>query len=71
MPVQFLSESDHERLNRFPEDITQEDLDRFFWLSQDDRQAIMGLLGAHNRLGLALLLCCLRYLGFFPENQLL
>lgn len=68
MPVQFLSESDHERLNRFPEDITQEDLDRFFWLSQDDRQAIMGLRGAHNRLGLALLLCCLRYLGFFPET---
>jgi TnpA family transposase len=67
MPVQFLSDSDHDRLNRFPQEITQTDLDRFFWLSPDDHRAILGLRGDHNRLGFALFLCCLRYLGFFPE----
>lgn len=67
MPVQFLSDSDHDRLNRFPQEITQADLDRFFWLSPDDHRAILGLRGDHNRLGFALFLCCLRYLGFFPE----
>lgn len=68
MPVQFLSDSDHDRLNRFPQEITQTDLDRFFWLSPDDHRAILGLRGDHNRLGFALFLCCLRYLGFFPEQ---
>lgn len=68
MPVQFLSDSDHDRLNHFPEEITQADLDRFFWLSPDDRHAVLGLRGDHNRLGFALFLCCLRYLGFFPEH---
>lgn len=68
MPVQFLSDSDHDRLNRFPEDITQADLDHFFWLSPDDRHAILGLRGDRNQLGFALFLCCLRYLGFFPEH---
>lgn len=70
MPVQFLSSSDHERLNRFPSDISREDLDRFFWLSSDEHQTILELRGAHNRLGFALLLCCLRYLGFFCETFL-
>lgn len=68
MPVQFLSDSDHDRLNRFPQEIAQVDLDRFFWLSPDDHHAILGLRGNHNRLGFALFLCCLRYLGFFPER---
>ena len=67
MPVQFLSDADHDRLNRFPEAVTQADLDRFFWLAPDDRSAILGLRGDHNRLGFALCVCCLRYLGFFPE----
>lgn len=70
MPVQFLSDSDHDRLNRFPEEVTPADLERFFWLSPDDCQAILGLRGDHNRLGFALFLCCLRYLGFFPETLL-
>jgi hypothetical protein len=63
MPVQFLSDSDHDRLNRFPQESTQTDLDRFFWLSPDDHRAILGLRGDHNRLGFALFLCCLRYLN--------
>jgi TnpA family transposase len=36
MPVQFLSQADHDRLNRFPEEITHEDLNSFFWLSHID-----------------------------------
>ncbi|MBD2100089.1 DUF4158 domain-containing protein [Leptolyngbya sp. FACHB-261] len=68
MPVQFLSDSDHARLNCFPQEITQADLDCFFWLSPDDYRAILGRRGDHNRLGVDLFLCCLRYLGFFPEQ---
>lgn len=70
MPVQFLSQADHDRLNRFPEEITREELNSFFWLSPDDRQAISLIRGEYNRLGFALQLGCLKYLGFFPENLL-
>ena len=68
MPVQFLSQADHDRLNRFPEEITHEELNSFFWLSHDDRQFIASVRGDHNRLGNALQIGCLRYLGFFPED---
>jgi TnpA family transposase len=70
MPVQFLSEVDRDRLNRFPEEIAQQDLKDFFWLSEDDRKETMSLRGEYNWLGFALQLCCLRYLGFFPSNLL-
>ena len=69
MPVQFLSEAEHKSLNRFPSEISSEDLNRFFLLS--DRELIVlkqQLRAEHNRLGFALQLCCLRYLGFFPEE---
>ncbi|NET39581.1 MAG: DUF4158 domain-containing protein, partial [Cyanothece sp. SIO1E1] len=70
MPVQFLSEAERERLSCFPEEIAQQDLQDFFWLSEDDRKEVMSLRGGHNRLGFALHLCCLRYLGFFLGNFL-
>ncbi|MFQ4142457.1 Tn3 family transposase [Chlorogloeopsis sp. ULAP02] len=70
MPVQFLSQADHDRLNLFPEEISREELNSFFWFSSIDHQAIDSIRGDYNRLGFALQLGCLRYLGFFPENLL-
>jgi TnpA family transposase len=68
MPVQFLSQADHDQLNRFPEEITHKELNSFFWLSCTDCQALGSIRGEHNRLGFALQLGCLRYLGFFPDD---
>lgn len=68
MPVHFLSDADHTRLNRFPADIETDDLDRFFWFSDDERQVIQQLRRPHNQIGFGLQLGCLRYLGFFPED---
>lgn len=68
MPVRFFSEADHVRFNRFPVEIEPDDLDRFFWLFDDERQTVEQLRRAHNQLGFALQLGCLRYLGFFPED---
>ena len=65
MPVQFLSQADHERLNRFPDACASEDLSAFFQLTDDELAATRLLRGKHNRLGFALTLCGLRYLGFF------
>lgn len=68
MPVQFLSEAEHKSLNRFPSEISSEDLNRFFLLSDRELSILKQLRAEHNRLGFALQLCCLRYLGFFPEE---
>lgn len=68
MPVRFLTDADHARLNRFPSEVTTDDLDRFFWLSDNERRLIRHLRRPHNQLGYGLQLGCLRYLGFFPAN---
>jgi TnpA family transposase len=70
MPVQFLSQADHDQLNRFPQEISHKELNSFFLLSSADRQEIDSIRGDHNRLGFALQLGCLRYLGFFPDDLL-
>ena len=68
MPVQFLNKVDIERLNRFPEEIEQDDLFHFFLLSEKDRNEINKQKSDSNRLGFALQLCALRYLGFMPND---
>lgn len=68
MPVQFLTQADHDRLNRCPDDVSAEDLNRFFWLTPADYDALYSIRHDYNRLGFALQLGCLRYLGFFPAN---
>lgn len=68
MAVVFLSEAERERLNAFPPDIPPEDMTRFFTLTDADRQQVPTKASSANRLGFALQLCTLRYLGFCPDN---
>ena len=68
MPIGFLSPADRDRLNRFPAQIPDDDLRAFFLLSDADQQVINHQREAHTRLGFALQLCALRYLGFAPDD---
>lgn len=68
MPVDFLTEAERERWQRFPDPLPQDDLFVFFQLSDDDQREARGQRDAQNRLGYALQLCILRYLGFVPDN---
>lgn len=68
MPVNFLSESERSRLNQFPATLPESDLKQYFLLSPDDLIQIQRLRRPENRLGFALQLCALRYLGFHPNN---
>ena len=69
VPTGFLTEAERERLNRFPDEIPYEDLSAYFTLSDRDIQAIQRQRGDPNRLGFALQLCALRYLGFAPDDS--
>ncbi len=64
MPVSFLSDAERERFNSFPADLSTDDLIAFFTLSEGDLQQIPKTTTAANRLGFALRLLLLRFLGF-------
>ena len=68
MPAGFLTEADRERLECFPREVPAEDLYALFTLTGPDRTAIPARTAPANRLGFALALCAVRYLGFCPED---
>src|SRR5712692_1959245 len=68
MPIGFLPPADRDRLNHFPAQIPDDDLRAFFLLSEADQQVINHQRETHTRLGFALQLCALRYLGFAPDD---
>ena len=55
-------------MRSFPDEICRDDLIVFFTLSAEDIVEVKRLRAAHNRLGFALSLGALRYLGFIPVD---
>jgi Domain of unknown function (DUF4158) len=69
VPIGFLSDAERERLDGFPAQIVPGDLDTYFILSRADRRQIPRTTSASNRLGFALQLGMLRFLGFCPDSS--
>jgi hypothetical protein len=65
VPVEFLSDEQADAYGQFVGDPPQGDLDRFFFLDDVDRGLINRWRGDHNRLGFAVQLCTVRYVGAF------
>jgi len=68
MSLEFLTTAELERLISYPKEISEWDLGRFFTLTGGDLKAVERQRGDNNRLGFALQLCTLRYLGFIPDT---
>lgn len=68
MSGSFLTNSERQKLEQFPPEITEDDLAVYFTLTPADKLFIMKQRGEYNRLGFAVLFCTLRYLGFCPNN---
>ena len=68
MPIGFLADAERERLRRFPGTVSDSDTAGYFTLSSADLDVVRRRTGDHNRLGFALLLCTIRYLGFAPVD---
>lgn len=68
MPAEFLSDQERERYQSIPSNLSQEDLSRYCFLSNTDRQLISGMRRDHNRLGFALQLAVLRLMNHLPQE---
>jgi len=68
MPGRFFSDLERQRLNGFPPEIKTEDRLTYFTLTTTDLALIDKRRVEHNRLGFALQLGTLRYLGFCPDE---
>ena len=68
MATSFLTAAERDRWQRFPAAIPQDDLAVYFLLSEDDQREVNRQREPFNRLGYALQLCTLRYLGFVPTD---
>lgn len=65
--ARVFSDDELEQLRGFPE-IEQTDLIRFFTVAPADEAFIASHRGPANRLGLAVQLCTLPWLGFVPDD---
>lgn len=68
MPSRLLSVADVERLSTWPPEVAHSDLVAHFNLGVDDLRWVRPHRGAVNRLGLAVQLCALPFLGFVPAD---
>jgi hypothetical protein len=68
MPVTFLTPQQERQYGQFPDDVSGEQLARFFHLDDADRGFVLAHRGAHMRLGCAVQLGTVRFLGTFLEN---
>ncbi|MFF4795539.1 DUF4158 domain-containing protein [Streptomyces sp. NPDC001276] len=68
MPTNFLSEEQRRRFGHFTEDPDEGQLAGSFLLDQTARRRAMAARGARNRIGWAVQLGTIRYLGTFLNN---
>lgn len=69
MPTRFLTSAQREAYGRFTVTPSPDQLTQYFHLDDSELTTIGQMRGVANRLGFAILLCSLRFLGAFPIQR--
>ena len=70
VPVEFLSDEEAAQFGRYNGPPSRSEMEKLFFLDDADKEEVAKRRGAHNRLGFALQLTTVRYLGTFLADPL-
>jgi len=70
MPAGFLTHQQKEKYGKFCEELTSDQLAKYFLLDDQDKLLVFRRKGEHNHLGFALQLGTVRFLGAFLTNPI-
>lgn len=70
MPVNFLNDEQNQTYARYSDNLSQEQLDKYFYLDDKERELINVCRRDYNKLGYVLQLTTVRFLGTFISDPL-
>ena len=68
MPITFLNSFERQQYQEVPQEIQEDIMIRFFYLTEKDTEFVRSFYNAVNRTAISILIGLIRYLGYVPNN---